>query len=221
MKSIRILTVDDHFLVRDGLKIMLESQTMKHRFIVDEAENAEQGIKKALKKNYDLIIMDYEMPGMNGAEAVKKIMQKKPLSNILALSTYDENAHITSMLKAGAKGYVLKNIGPDELIKAIETILSGKKYYSNDVAIKLIKVEEDSQKYKMKKKKIFGKKLSLREKDVLRLIGNEYTNEEIAKELLVGKRTVEYYRENLLVKLKVKNTAGLIKKAMEIGIIQQ
>src|SRR6186713_2467756 len=125
-KVIEILIVDDHKMVRDGIRIMLESQEERLSFSIEEAETGESAIESIENKDYDIILMDQQLPGISGAEVVSRIMKLKPDSRILAVSNYDEFAYITDMLKSGAKGYVLKNIGPDELFKAIETILDGK-----------------------------------------------------------------------------------------------
>lgn len=162
---------------------------------------------KVKSNQYDIILMDQQLPGMMGSEVVSRIIEIKPESKILAVSNYDEFAYITDMLKSGAKGYVLKNIGPDELLKAIETIMQGKNYYANDVAIKLINLNSIQQ-ISSASEKING--LSSREMEILRMIASEMTNEEIANKINVAKRTVDSHRQNLLNKLNVKNTAGLI-----------
>ncbi len=206
-KLIEILIVDDHKMVRDGIKTMLESQEERISFSIEEAETGEAAIELISKKKYDIVLMDQQLPGISGAEVVLKIVKLRPEIRVLAVSNYDEFAYISDMLKSGAKGYVLKNIGPDELFKAIETILDGKNYYANDVAIKLINVNSIQQ-INSNNEKLNG--LSSRELEVLKMIASELTNEEIAKKLSVAKRTVDSHRQNLLNKLKVKNTAGLI-----------
>jgi DNA-binding NarL/FixJ family response regulator len=123
---------------------------------------------------------------------------------------------IKDILNAGAKGYMLKNIDSDELIKAISIILSGKNYYSNEVAVKLIHANDDSIKDEKNPSK---KNLSSRELDVLKLIAEAYTNKEIAEKLFLSKRTVESYRQNLLEKIQVKNTAGLLMQAKKLKLI--
>ena len=125
------------------------------------------------------------------------------------LSSYDELAYIQSMIDAGAKGYVLKSIEPAEMQKAIQTILSGKIYYCSEVAVKLIEAASDGN---LKAEKIKSK-LTRREMEVLKMIAMELTNEEIAQKLFVAKRTIDSHRQNLLHKLQVKNTVGLVKAA--------
>lgn len=160
--------------------------------------------------------MDYQMPNMNGAETTQAIMALKPNTNILALSNYDERLYIKNILKAGAKGYVLKNIDLNELIKAITTILNGKNYYSNDVAVKLI---HDNQTSGNSKRKHAKSNLSKREHDVLVLIAESFTSKQIAEKLILSKRTIENYRQSLLKKLESNNTAGLLKQAKKLKLI--
>jgi DNA-binding NarL/FixJ family response regulator len=186
---------------------MLESQEERISFSIEEAETGEVALDLVSKKEYDIVLMDQQLPGISGSEVVLKMVKLRPEIRVLAVSNYDEFAYISDMLKSGAKGYVLKNIGPDELFKAIETIMDGKNYYANDVAIKLINVNSIQQ-INSNNEKLNG--LSSRELEVLKMIASELTNEEIAQKLSVAKRTVDSHRQNLLNKLKVKNTAGLI-----------
>jgi len=216
MKKIKIMIVDDHSMIRDGLRSMLESHRDKYVFLIEEAVSGEEAIEKNKKNNYDIILMDYQLPNLNGAEATQAMVDFKPGINILALSNYDESLYIKNILKAGAKGYVLKNIDSDELMKAITTILNGQNYYSNEVAVKLIHANDGSVKTR---KKSSGKNLSSRELDVLKLIAEAYTNKQIAEKLFLSKRTVESYREHLLEKMHVKNTAGLLKQAKKLKLI--
>jgi DNA-binding NarL/FixJ family response regulator len=195
---------------------MLDANKSKYIFLFEEAASGSEGIEKIKKNKYDMVIMDYQMPDMNGAETTREMVKLKPNINILALSNYDETLMIKDILNAGAKGYMLKNIDSDELIKAISIILSGKNYYSNEVAVKLIHANDDSIKDEKNPSK---KNLSSRELDVLKLIAEAYTNKEIAEKLFLSKRTVESYRQNLLEKIQVKNTAGLLMQAKKLKLI--
>ena len=142
-KNIRILIVDDHKMVREGIRSMLEFQESKFKFFINEAGDGEEGIEIAGQNPYDIIIMDYQLPGMDGADAAKLILEKNPDAKILALSNYNEYMYIDRMIKTGVKGFVLKNVTPEELIKAIDTILKGSNYFSNDVAIKLLNFRDN------------------------------------------------------------------------------
>lgn len=218
MKKISALIIDDHKMIRDGLRVMLEMHGGKYSFVIDEAESGEEGVEKAKKRSYDIILMDYQMSGMNGAEAAKIIIQKKPDSKIMALSNYSEYVYIDKMIHyGGVKGYILKNIGPDELIKSIETVLANKNYYSNEIALNLLKRHKPSAVGKPNKiRKILLEQLSLREVEILKLIAEENITEQIAKKLEISKRTVDTHRQNMMLKLNVRNTVGLIKAALQL-----
>jgi DNA-binding NarL/FixJ family response regulator len=224
VEKLQLLIVDDHKMIRHGIKLMLETADKnKYKFIFDEAESGEEAIAKTNNIKYDIIIMDYQLPKMSGAEATKLIMKNEPKSKILALSNYDEYMYIDNMMAAGAKGYVLKNIGVQDLLNAIESILNGKNYYSNDVAVKIINFGHTEQTPSSKKapsKFVAVNTLSKRELEIIQLIAAEFTNEEIANKLFISKRTVDTHRQNLLNKLGVKNTAGLVKYAMELKLTE-
>ena len=222
-KKIKILIVDDHKMIRDGIRSMLESQEKKYKFIVEEAENGEEGVEKTKRAQYDIVIMDYQLPILNGVEATKAALLNNPDLKILALSNYDEYMYIDNMMKTGAKGFVLKNIGPEEFINAIETVLSGKNYYSNDVAVKLISFDHNNVQVArlVRQKRDKADMLSKRELEILKFIASEFTNEEIATRLFISKRTVDTHRQNLMKKLNVKNTAGLVKYAYELKILEE
>jgi DNA-binding NarL/FixJ family response regulator len=213
IEKIRLLIVDDHQMVRDGIKVMLDLHSDAFKFIISEAETGEEAVKKVLHNNFDIVLMDYQLPQMTGVEAVEKIVLYKPDVKILVLSNYDEVTYISNMLIAGAKGYVLKNIEPNQLLIAIKTVLNNSPYYSNEVALKLI----ENEKAKPTILDISG--LSKREVVVLKMITQEMSNEEIGKSLNLAKRTIDSHRQNLLNKLNVKNTAGLVKAAYRLKII--
>jgi DNA-binding NarL/FixJ family response regulator len=210
---VRLLIVDDHQMVRDGIRVMLESQNKAYTFVITEAENGEEAIKNVLKYDYDIILIDYQLPKMTGMETAERILLYKPATKILALSNYDELTYINNMLKAGVSGYILKNVEPVELIAAIKTILNDKVFYSNEVAVKLIESKKRTA------SSIDKYSLTKRELEILKLITAEKTNDEISTLLCIAKRTVDSHRQNLLIKLGVKNTVGLTKIAIESKLI--
>ena len=110
LQTIHLLIVDDHQMIRDGIRVMLESQNTKYTFIISEAENGEDAVKKILRQQYDIVLIDYQLPKMTGPETVEKIILYQPKTKILALSNYDEITYVNNMLSAGARGYILKNI---------------------------------------------------------------------------------------------------------------
>jgi DNA-binding NarL/FixJ family response regulator len=213
LEIIHLLIVDDHQMIRDGIRVMLESQNKTYSFVITEAENGEDAVKKILHINFDIVLIDYQLPKMTGAETIKEIMLYKPQTKILALSNYDEVTYINNMLKAGAKGYILKNIEPSELLTAIKTVLNNKKYYSNEVAVKLIENENK----KPNDHDNFG--LTKKELAILKMIAQEMNNDDIAKALHVSKSTVDSHRQNMLNKLNAKNTAGLVKAAYLLKLL--
>lgn len=213
---LEVLIIDDHKMIRDGLKVMLASLNKSIQFKISEAESGAEAFYKINHNFFELIIVDYQIPGMSGAEIVLRILRYQPETKIMALSNYDELSYIQSMIDAGAKGYVLKNIEPFEMLNAIRTILAGGNYYCNDVALKLI----DAGKDKARKKEEITKILTSREIEVLQMISMEMTNEEIAQKLFVAKRTIDTHRQNLINKLQVKNTVGLVKIALQMDLVK-
>jgi DNA-binding NarL/FixJ family response regulator len=215
VQGINILIIDDHKMIRDGLKIMLGSLRKNMQFNIMEAETGEDALIKISRHCFELVIMDYQMPGISGAETIHRILRFKPEMKILALSNYDEFPYIQSMMEAGAKGYVLKNIEPAEMLNAIKTILAGQIYYCNEVAVKLIDSIKDTNSINSKVKN----RLTRREIEVLQMIAMEMTNNEIAQKLFLAKRTVDTHRQNLKNKLNVKNTVGLAKAAYALNLM--
>lgn len=213
---INLLIVDDHQMVRDGIKVMLQSKKDIFQFIIDEAENGDEALKKVLRKPYDIILMDYQMPDQTGAQVAENILKYQPRAKILALSNYEELAYVEKMIACGAKGYVLKNIEPTQLLMAIRTLLENKTYYSNEVSSKLLDATGKNNINAILEK--HG--LTKRELEVLQMIAQEMTNEEIAEKLFVGKRTVDTHRQNLLNKLHARNTVGLIKAAFKLELVK-
>lgn len=214
---INVLIIDDHKMIRDGLKVMLASLSKFQLFKLVEADSGEDAIKKISKTSFEVVIIDYQMPGLSGAETIQRILRFRPKMKIMALSNYDELSYIQSMMDAGAKGYILKNIEPAEMLNAIRTILADKVYYCNEVAVKLIEAAEDKKISKEKAKKI----LTRREIEVLQMIAMEMNNDEIARKLFVAKRTVDTHRQNLLNKLQVKNSIGLLRVAYKLDLVKQ
>ena len=214
-KLISVLIVDDHQMVRDGIKTMLKTQESVFRFKITEAESGESAIQKAKYNVFDIIIIDYQLPGLLGHQTVEQIKIHNPKMKFLALSNYDEISFVQNMLSAGAIGFILKNVEPIQLITAIKSVLENKPFYSSEVAMKLLNAEhigkrtESIEKYNLTK----------RESQVLKMIAQENTNDEISEILCIAKRTVDTHRQNLLHKLRAKNTAGLIKAAYELKVI--
>lgn len=213
---IKVLLADDHQIIKDGIRSLLKD--VDDITIVGETENGKQVIEELGKTaEIDVVLLDINMPEMNGIEAAAYIKSKFPKVKILALTMHEEEEYISKILQSGALGYILKKTGKEELIAAIRTVNEGKSYVSKEVGNilfeKIIKGNPgtDSQNSE-------SPILTLREKEILNLIANEFTNPEIAEKLFISARTVDAHRRNLLEKLGVKNTAGLVKYAIQNGI---
>ena len=218
MEKIKVLIVDDHPLIRNGLRSLFINEEIID--MINEATDGEDMIGKLKDEDYNLILMDVRMPKVNGIEATKFVSENYPEIKVLALSTYDDDSHIVNMLEAGARGYLLKNASKDELMKAINTILNGESYFSQEVSSKLL------NKYLKEKQPGASSDgqaivpLTKREKEILKMIAEENTNQEIAEKLFISPRTVDTHRRNLLQKLNVKNTAGLVRYAFENNLLE-
>ena len=172
----------------------------------------------------DIILMDIRMRKMNGVETTKKVLEEFPQSRIIALTMFNEDKYIEEMLKAGAYGYILKESGKPEVINAIRTVEQNESYFSDEVtktimaryspSVKQLKNKKDAQSYTLP-----VEELTERERQVLLLIAEEYTNMEISEKLHISNRTVDTHRRNLLQKIGVKNTAGLVRYAIKSGLM--
>jgi DNA-binding NarL/FixJ family response regulator len=217
MELIKILIADDHQMFRDGLKSLLEKESNIE--IVGEAENGQEVLDFVKDHEVNLVLMDINMDGMNGIEATQQLKKNHPNTQVLVLSMHSETSYILTMLDAGAKGYILKNAGRDEMIRAIKVVAEGNTYYSSQVSNKIIEQLSAKKKVKKLSSSIQDMPLTEREIEVLLLISQEYSNPEIAEKLFISIRTVDTHRRNLLDKLGVKNTAGLVKYAIKKGLI--
>ncbi|NCU31727.1 MAG: response regulator transcription factor [Candidatus Moranbacteria bacterium] len=208
----RILLVDDHKIVRDGIISLLHGEL--HIEIIGQAENGIEALDKIEKLKPDLALLDINMPIMDGLECAKRISEKFPEVKILILTMLNELEHIKNMLAAGAGGYILKSSGKDELIAAINSVMMGNTYFSEEVKDLIMM---DMMRKKTATGKVVGEPIPLtpRELDVLKLIVDEFTNQEIADKLFISVRTVDAHRRNLLEKTGSRNTAGLVKFALE------
>ncbi|MGZ3862885.1 MAG: response regulator [Bacteroidia bacterium] len=205
---ISIIIADDHSIIRDGLRAMLE----KNNFckIVGEAANGEELLELLKSTPCDIVCTDISMPKMDGVEATKQIVKNFPKIKVMCLSMHEEAGFIKQMMEAGAVGYVFKDSPSEELQTAIEAVNSGKKYFNQKLFDILLNMESSGKTVSV---------LSSREKEILKLIAEEYTNPEIAEKLFLSVRTVDTHRQNLIQKLDVKNTAGLVKYAIKSGLI--
>jgi DNA-binding NarL/FixJ family response regulator len=212
---IQILIADDHKVFRDGIISILED--VEGIKVVGEAGDGREVMRLIPEALPDLILMDITMGDTNGIQTTRLVKEKYPGIKVLVLSMHSESAYIVKMLEAGASGYLLKDAGSTEMINAIKTVASGDTYYSSQVSSILV---QHFTKGTRPKQSVEGIPLTGREIEVLRLIAEEYSNPEIAEKLFISPRTVDTHRRNLLEKLGVKNTAGLVKYAMKHGLIE-
>jgi len=213
---LNVLIVDDHAMLREGLKNILFSFKKELVMIVTEAADGAKALQNMAKKPPDLAIVDYKLNGMPGPELILRMLRFQPQLKILALSNYNEYKAIMAMMEAGALGYVLKTISPEQLLMAIRTVMEGRNYYCNEVALVLLTEATANA----GAKKAAQYKLTPREIEIMLLIADGMKNEDIAKKLFLARRTVDTHRQNLMTKLKVKNTAGLVRFALELRLLK-
>ncbi len=211
--SIRVLLADDHKIIRQGLRSLLEKQEdMK---VVAEAEDGRDAVRLAAETAPDVVIMDVTMPDLNGAEATKQILSKSPDIKIVALSMHSDSLFVTEMLKSGAAGYLLKDCAFEELAKAIRTVIDNKNYLSP--AISGVVLED----YIHRLSRVgFASPdvLSDREREVLQLMAEGYSTKKIAQKLHISVKTVETHRRQMMSKLDIHTIAELTKYAIRKGL---
>jgi two-component system nitrate/nitrite response regulator NarL len=210
-KKIKVLVVDDHPVVRKGLLSFLSAK--ENLKIVGEASNGADAIKLVKEHAPDIVLMDVAMPGMDGLAVTETLRKEAPQTKVLILSMQSSREPVLRIIKAGARGYVLKDAPTEELILAIETVHAGEAYFSKPVAqIALNQYVSDADDTKP------VAKLSEREREVLALIAEGKSNKEIAMHLGIGVRTTETHRERIMRKLDIHSVAGLTKFAIANGI---
>lgn len=203
--KIRLALVDDHSLVRDGIKALLS--VVPNVAVVGEAENGAHAIEMVEQCKPDLLLVDINLPDINGLVLTRKIREKHPSLRVLVLSMHDSKEYVSESLRAGASGYVLKNSPSREIIAAIEAIATGGTFYSAEIAQKLLLEDGESS------------ELTPRESQVLYKMAQGLNNKEMARELNISVRTVETHRLSIRRKLKIDKPAALVKYAIDHGII--
>ncbi len=209
---INVLLTDDHALVRSGIRRLLEdSQQVR---IIGEAESGEEGVKLAQELEPDVILMDVNMPGIGGVEACRRILQRNPAQKIIVLTIHNEQTFPKRMLEIGARGYLTKECGVDEMLAAIAQVHKGGAYIAPSIAqqlaLSLLPGNEHNP----------IDRLSRREFQVMLMISHGFTNAEISDKLCLSPKTVSTYRLRLLDKLGAQNEVDLIKIAVEQGMVE-
>jgi len=211
--SIKIMIVDDHSITREGLKALLEKRSEMQ--VVAEAENGRIAVKLARKLKPDIIVMDINMPDLNGIEATRQIISESPDAKVVALSMYSDKSYVKGMLKAGVSGYVMKNCAFEELIHAILTVMKNQTYLSPRISdivrqefVSMLESEDTSP----------ISVLTEKECEVLQLIAEGVKTREIASRINISVKTVEARRRQIMEKLKIDNIAELTKFAVREGL---
>lgn len=206
---INLLIADDHLLITEGISKILETEKMFGE--IHTAQNGREATDKVMEIDIDCVIMDINMPVLNGLEATKLIKQQKPSVKVIVVSMLSDVAIVSKMIKAGADAFINKDTGKAELLKAIEIVMRGEKYISPLISSNLFTHLADRD----VNKKVAEKQLTPREVEIIRLIADGLTNHEIAGRLFLSVVTVDTHRKNMLAKLHLKNTAALVKYASD------
>jgi two-component system, NarL family, nitrate/nitrite response regulator NarL len=207
MDKVKVLVVDDHPMVLEGMKSML--QQIEYVDLTGIASNAYEALEKIKTTFPDIVITDINMPEISGIELTLKIRKEYPSVKVIAMSTFKERSYISQMVQNGASGYLVKSASKEEIEEAILSVYEGKLYMSVDINLSANE----------KEKLISVPTLSSREKEVLVLIADGFTNPQIAAKLFLSMHTVDSHRKNLLTKFEVNNTASLIKLASKYNLV--
>ncbi len=209
MNKLRVLIADDHQIFRAGIINLLEKETGFE--IVGQASDGDQAVHLAKELEPDVILMDIHFTGTPGITAIAKINNEITGVKILAFTSNDDESLILDMIRSGAKGFVLKKASVEELVLAIRTIANGGSYFSKEISVTLFALLGKAEPVFSLKQKAKQLEITGRELEILQYIAAEMTNKEIASQLFISPRTVETHRRNLVQKLRVKNTAGLVR----------
>jgi len=204
--AIKVFIVDDHYMVIEGIRSLLQNE--KDIEWVGHASNAASCLAFLQKQQPDVILMDINLPDKSGIDLCKEVIGKYPSIFIVGLSTFNQQSFIQKMMDNGASGYVLKNATQEELMEAVQSVMKGKTYLSEE-ASQVLRKNADAD----------IPVLTRREKEVLELIADGLTNNEIAQKLFISVATVDTHRKNLLAKFEAKNIASLIKAAMQMQML--
>ncbi len=217
MKKIAILLADDHTIVREGFRKMLEMED--DLAVLGEAQDGREAVALAKKLHPDVVLMDIAMPLLNGMEATRQLLKERPLTKVLILSAHNDDAYVQTAMDFGAVGFLLKQTSAHEVCRAIREVHAGKMFFTASIAKRQgkLQVEAIDRDGVVKKK---NAALTSREMEVLQLIAEGKANKQTADLLNIGVKTVEKHREHLMSKLDIHDTAGLTRYAISTGIIE-
>jgi two-component system nitrate/nitrite response regulator NarL len=213
--SIRVLLVDDHPLVIDGIQARLENEGGIE--VVGQAGNGLEAIELVQSLKPDVVLMDVSMPIMNGLEATRELRTRSPETRVLILSMHDNREYMVQLSQSGARGYILKDVSAAEMVKAIETVCQGGTYFSASASQTLFSHFTDPEAANSAEE---PGELTPRERMVLRQLAEGHNNKEIARALSISVRTVETHRQNIKSKLNIHTAAGLVRYALEHNLVQ-
>ena len=208
MNRIKVLLVDDHQIIIDGLKSLLKNSDEIN--VVAEANNGREALRILDILEIDVVLMDIDMPVLNGIDTLKEIGKQSFGVKVIILSMHNEAGMIKSLMSIGANGYLLKSCTQEELIGAIRKVASGQSYFSTEVTLSLLNPAQSNQPTEL---------LTDRETEIIKLIAEGFSNKEIGSKLFISHRTVDTHRTNLMKKLDVSNIAGLISYAIRNGLV--
>lgn len=220
MKKTRIVIADDHSVVRSGLRLLLQSSPNFR--VVAEAEDGEAAVALVDRHKPEVVIMDISMPKLNGIEATGIMKQNNPELKIIILTVHEDEEYVYQMLRAGASGYVLKSAGKKEIFAAVESALSGERFFSPGISKLIIEgfIKRDKEQLQEQTQNHSKQQLSKREIEVLQYIAQGFTNRKIAEALFLSIRTINTHRTNLMQKLDIHDTARLVRYAIETGLVK-
>ncbi len=212
---VRVVLVEDHTIVREGLRALLDGRD--DVVVVAEADNGHDGVAAVLQHRPNVVVMDLNMPGLNGVDATKSIRESLPDTHVLILSMYSTEEHVRPAIRAGAEGYLLKGSGLSDLVAAIKAVAAGNAFFSPQVA--KIVLDDSRKATKAGAHERVGTDLTPRERQVLKLVAEGRSSPEIARDLDLSVKTVEGHRGRIMAKLDTKNVAGLVRHAVRLGLV--
>ncbi|NLW24632.1 MAG: response regulator transcription factor [Clostridia bacterium] len=219
MNKARILLVDDHALFRKGIASLLNE--VPEFEVIGEASNGKEGVEKALQLKPDIVVLDVEMPGLNGVKAVELIKNSLPECKVVMLTISDDDQNLFDSIKNGAQGYLLKSMDPDELIKEIKGLTKGEAALSKNLAVKILDEFARISKKEVQSGDPQDYNLTEREAEVLILVAQGFTNKEIASRLAITENTVKNHLCNIMEKLHLQNRVQLATFAWREGIVNR
>lgn len=214
--TIRVLIADDHLFYREGVRTLLS--TAEAMEIVGEASNGQEVVARAAELEPNIILMDLKMPGLNGIDATRQIVQKQPNVGILVVTMFDDDESVFAVMRAGARGYILKDADQEELVRAITAVYRGEAIFSPAIAQRMMNYFSNLSREGRSKADTAFPELTERELDILELIARGHGNPAIANRLSLSVKTVQNYVSNILNKLQVVDRSEAIVRAREKGL---